>query len=258
MKLKNVLIVYSKLAEAEKIALASAGRALEKLNIDYKRVSRNKLSEASFKNKDLILTIGGDGTLLRAAQFIKDKTPILGINSNPKQKEGFFLKATIGDIENRIKRIIKNKFKIINIARLEASINGRKINEPALNEFYAGHKKPYKISRYTLKISDKKEAQKSSGIIAGTSFGFRGWLLQAGGKELANNKKFQFVVREPYKGRLTKPKLLKGVLNKNEKIEIAKLKGILVADSVSREYSVDIKDRVIIKMSDKPLRMVVF
>lgn len=39
------------------------------------------------RDVDLVITIGGDGTLLHAAHFIDDSIPLLGVNSDPTQPE---------------------------------------------------------------------------------------------------------------------------------------------------------------------------
>lgn len=51
-----------------------------------KIVLRSDLSEP-VRDVDLVITIGGDGTLLHAAHFIHDSIPLLGVNSDPTQPE---------------------------------------------------------------------------------------------------------------------------------------------------------------------------
>ena len=52
------------------------------------------------------------------------------------------------------------------------------------------------------------------------------------------NKKFQFIVREPYVGTLLKTKITKGILKEKEMIKItAKTDGmIIVPDAVGKEH----------------------
>lgn len=36
---------------------------------------------------DLVVTVGGDGTLLQASHFMDDSIPVLGVNSDPTQPD---------------------------------------------------------------------------------------------------------------------------------------------------------------------------
>lgn len=57
---------------------------LQQKHVDWESVSRNDLSEP-ITNVDLVVTVGGDGTLLRASHFLDESIPILGVNSDPTQ-----------------------------------------------------------------------------------------------------------------------------------------------------------------------------
>src|SRR3989338_8954242 len=113
MELKRALIVYTKpKRREEKEVLDHIKETLKKYEIKYKARKREKLKEKFFKDKDLILAVGGDGTFLMASHGVLDKVPMLGINSDPTSKEGFFMNANKKDFEKKLKRIIENKFKI--------------------------------------------------------------------------------------------------------------------------------------------------
>jgi NAD+ kinase len=45
-------------------------------------VQRNHLSQP-IRDVDLVIAVGGDGTLLRASHFLDSSVPILGVNSDP-------------------------------------------------------------------------------------------------------------------------------------------------------------------------------
>ena len=68
-----------------------------------------------------------------------------------------------------------------------------------------------------------------------------------------DSKKYQFVVREPYEGNVFKNYKLKyGLLKPNQKINLISemLDGILIADSVGKEYSFKNGSRATIKLSN--------
>lgn len=54
--------------------------------LEWETILRNDLSEP-IRHADIVITIGGDGTLLRASHFIDDTVPVLGVNSDPTQVE---------------------------------------------------------------------------------------------------------------------------------------------------------------------------
>lgn len=55
---------------------------LQQKPVEWKAVLRNDLSQP-INDVDLVITVGGDGTLLQASHFMDDMIPILGVNSDP-------------------------------------------------------------------------------------------------------------------------------------------------------------------------------
>ncbi|KAG6755156.1 hypothetical protein POTOM_040975 [Populus tomentosa] len=56
----------------------------KKSNIDWEPILRTNLSQP-IRSFDLVVTVGGDGTLLQASHFLDDSIPVLGVNSDPTQ-----------------------------------------------------------------------------------------------------------------------------------------------------------------------------
>ena len=262
MKLKNILVVYANpTAKEQKATLDTVKKTITKYKINFKLATRDKLSRAKFRNKDLVIAVGGDGTFLRAALFIR-KQALLGVNADVKNKEGFFMKADKRDFERKLIKIMGNKAEIREFPRLEAYINNKKIETFALNEFFIGARKSYHAAKYIIRINGKKERQKSSGILVTTPTGSYAWAKSCCGKTLPlDSKNYQFVVREPYEGKVFKNYRLKyGLLNKNQKIKINSemLDGILIADSVSEEYNFKNGSKAVIKVSNNDINVIWF
>lgn len=57
-------------------------RVLQRKSLDWISVQRNHLSQP-IRDVDLVIAVGGDGTLLRASHFLDSSVPILGVNSDP-------------------------------------------------------------------------------------------------------------------------------------------------------------------------------
>lgn len=260
MKLKNVLIVYTLPSNKEQSStLELAKKILKKHKTKFELANRDKLNKNKFKNRDLIIAVGGDGTFLRAAHFVGNQI-LFGVNSDVKNKEGFFMKSSKKDFENKIKKIMKNKITIKKLPRLEAYINNKKIETLALNEFFIGARKSYHAAKYIIQIKNNKERQKSSGILITTPTGSYAWAKSCCDRTLPlNSKKYQLVVREPYEGNVFKNYKLKYViLNKNQKISIKSemLDGVLIADSVGKEYSLKNGSKAVIKSSGRHINAI--
>uniref|UniRef100_A0A2P2JEJ5 NADH kinase isoform X2 n=1 Tax=Rhizophora mucronata TaxID=61149 RepID=A0A2P2JEJ5_RHIMU len=59
---------------------------LRRKSVDWETMFRTGLSQP-IRHFDLVVTVGGDGTLLQASHFIDDSIPVLGVNSDPTQLE---------------------------------------------------------------------------------------------------------------------------------------------------------------------------
>src|SRR3989338_10732906 len=175
MKLQNVLVVYTRPTTKEyRLTLQIVGKILKRHKIRHHLANRDLLNDIKFHNHDFVLAVGGDGTFLRAAQFIKRQL-IFGVNADVKSKEGFFMESDKNNFREKLEKIIRGKFKIKKLPRLEAHINGKKISSYAVNEFYMGPKKGYHASKYVIELGKTRERQKSSGVLAATPAGSHAW-----------------------------------------------------------------------------------
>jgi NAD kinase len=217
-------------------------------------VDRECLTDKSYTGIEFIVVIGGDGTFLRTSHLNTD-IPMVGINPFPEKKEGFFMKLRRETYKSQLEDI--NRLKLAkSLLRLETSINGKKLTELCLNEVFIGDSKPYNMFNYDIEVKGKREFQRSSGVLIGTPAGSHAWIKSAGGKVLdLGSRSFQYLSRELYENRLTKGyKLRKGILGSEESIKvIVKSPGMLIIDSVSREYMLKVGDVITICVSFKPL-----
>ena len=60
---------------------------LENLGVSYSLIGREELHRGSMVDKDLVIAVGGDGTILNTASFMDDAIPVLGVNSDPTKLE---------------------------------------------------------------------------------------------------------------------------------------------------------------------------
>jgi len=258
MKINSAAVVYIETAPED--ILLKIKKALEEQNIISKFFTREKIRKLkanAFKSSDIILSIGGDGTFLTAAQYNKN-LPMLGINTNTREKEGFFTRAIPKNFKRIIKEIIERRFKIISLNRLNVFVGKRKIPELVLNDVFFGAEKAYHACHYRICINGKCEYQRSSGVIIATAAGSHAWLKSAGGAQLKlDSKKIQFLVREPYFGRIHSPKMIKGFIHSIKLCPLKDVKNmIVVLDSVSREYIIKPYETVEVMSSEYPLKFI--
>jgi len=208
-----------------------------------------------FQNIDLVITIGGDGTFIRAASFLK-QTPILGINSESKTSEGALTSINESEI-NSILKILENP-KIIKRKRIQIEKNNVILDKLALNDVFIGSQNQFHTSRYEIKFNNKKEEQRSSGILIATGSGSSAWYKSAGGKIFNyNSRDLHFIVREPYKGKIFNPKILKGKIKPKQNFEIkSKMhhNGVIALDS-NTIYEFRFGDKCKVSISDKDLNV---
>lgn len=256
MQMTHIAVIYAQpYSDAQHDALETVRDTLKKFDIKAKYFERTRAQKKHVLGKDLVLAVGGDGTFLRAALLIDDATPIFGINSDPKTKEGFYMKSLPEKFDVHLHKIMKDDFKVAKLTRLRASINGKEISCEALNEFFVGAEKGFMTSRYKLNVRNHTESQRSSGIIVATPTGSHAWFKATGGAPLDfEHTGFVYRVREPYEHDVySNYKNKEGVLEAGEHISIASEmeRAVLVADSIGKEHHLKYNDEVVIAQSEQ-------
>jgi NAD+ kinase len=173
-------------------------RAVARLGIKATWVRR---AHAAFdaRHVDLVLTVGGDGTLLAASHSIGD-TPILGVNSSPSHSVGFFCGACTGDVESTLEKALSGRLREVVLARMSVLQNEKPVAMRVLNDALFCHRSPAATARYRLKLGRVEERQMSSGFWIGPAAGSTAAQRSAGGRTLPlTSRALQLVVREPYR-----------------------------------------------------------
>lgn len=146
----------------------------------------------------IIVTIGGDGTVLDSSRIAKE-SPILGVNSDPKRSVGSLCVGTKDNFEGLFTALNAGTLSYKAVARLGGILDGRDLGILALNEVLVAHQNPAAMSRYTIEVDGHSELHKSSGVWVSTATGSTGAILSAGGHmRPLDDSGLQFLVREPY------------------------------------------------------------
>ena len=218
----------------------------------------------------LVITVGGDGTLLGASHGIGPGVPLLGVNSSPNHSVGFFCAAKKGTVRRAIAAALDGSLKSANLSRMTVELNGRVLLDRVLNEALFCHASPAATSRYLLRVvrsggAPLEEDQKSSGLWIGPAAGSTAAQRSAGGRVLPlASRKLQFVVREPYrpwpegvvaKARARQPRLTRGLIDDGQALALkSKMRSArLFLDGDHIAYELSIGDVLIFRRSEQPL-----
>lgn len=176
MNIKNCAIIFNPQTKDFERIKNEACEILKNFGIKFDTFSITEMK----KGFDIAFVIGGDGTILRAANFYANTdTAIFGINSG---RLGFLSQTGEDDFKNSVEKILNDEFRIENRLMLER--NG----QTALNDFVIKSSQSGKVSRFIVKINGKELCNYlADGIIVSTPTGSTAYCLSANGPVLAPN-----------------------------------------------------------------------
>ncbi|WP_135612366.1 NAD(+)/NADH kinase [Methanococcoides sp. AM1] len=142
------------------------------------------------KGVELLISVGGDGTVLRNIARMEDPLPILGINMGTL---GFLVDVNPSEAIETIEKVLKG-FKYSERSRLSVSLNGEKI-PPATNEVVLTTARPAKILTFRITIDDRKvEDIRADGVVIATPTGSTAYAMSAGGPIIDPNVNATLIV----------------------------------------------------------------
>ena len=222
-RLKNRYAVHKKCVE-------DVTNILEKVGIKYNVIGREELHRGSLQDKDLVIAVGGDGTILNTASFLDDSIPVLGVNSDPTKPEeqgvtnvkderrsrGALCAASAIDVQDLLPKILYGNVSPGLRTRIQCLVRSTQTETrlpPALNDILVAHPIPAAVSRFRLTLCkgsvmpSYKPVHKyeelfsfnvwSSGIWISTATGSTAALHAAGGHIMSlRSENLQYMVRE--------------------------------------------------------------
>ncbi|HKS04741.1 MAG TPA: NAD(+)/NADH kinase [Gemmatimonadaceae bacterium] len=132
---------------------------------------------------DLLLTLGGDGTLLRGARFLDGhNTPILGVNLG---RLGFLTECSVADLERALQRIAAGQFeseKRLVLSVAFADQDGVEQRFRALNDVVLHSRGKARALRLDVDVDGHSVGRyEADGVIIATPTGSTAYSLSAGG-----------------------------------------------------------------------------
>jgi hypothetical protein len=188
-------VVFKKnFEEVHDKSIAAIGAVLKQFEdtrgISFSLTAREEVQRSDFVGRDLVIVLGGDGTLTSIAHSVGPDTPVMGVNSHPLDTDpngstGFFMDSDVRTFESDLAAALDGEAIVNLLPRLQAQIvttSGNKIrSDPALNDLLIANTHQYQPSRYRLRRdADSTNAaidmmQRSSGCLFSTFVGQGAW-----------------------------------------------------------------------------------
>ncbi|MBI2579201.1 MAG: NAD(+)/NADH kinase [Candidatus Aenigmarchaeota archaeon] len=135
---------------------------------------------------DMIITVGGDGTLLWTAQQLEKSVPVLPVKI---EGHGFLCTITYKELMKNIRRIFKKDYKIAERIRLKCAKGSLGLIDKifhkeypyALNEIVFARKRPSKILNIEFRIDGVPMSFIGDGLMFSTPSGSTAYNASAGG-----------------------------------------------------------------------------
>ena len=195
----DVLLVYKKNFEGvHDESLQSVKDVLaaqpDKIRVDIR--AREQVRRADFIGRDLVIVLGGDGTLTSISHNIDSNTPVMGVNSHPRSGDpngsvGFYMDSNIETFSQDLEAALSGNAIVNRLPRLQATIettSGNKIrSDPAMNDLLVANTHQYTPSKYNLRRGEIDIKQQSSGLLFSTWLGQGAWFNQIARKSNLGN-----------------------------------------------------------------------
>jgi len=225
-------------------------------NIRFNKSISTFNSYETLKNKaDFLLSIGGDGTLLKAVTYVREsEIPIMGINTG---RLGFISSVSADQIDDAITDILKGNYKINERTLLELSSDKKLFKEKnfALNEVAVSKKDTSSMIRIDAYVDDEfLNTYWADGLVVSTPTGSTGYSLSCGGPIIMPGTNNIIITPNAPHNLNVRPIVIDDNSVVKLKVEDRDQLALVSLDSRSRAF--DSETELIIKKADFKVRLV--
>jgi NAD+ kinase len=252
--------------QAQEKAFEKLKRTLSRLKVDaqYRVRGQNR----SLNKYDLVISLGGDGTLLDVARYRLDDTPLLGINSDPRSSIGALCGGIVTQLPTIIRDLREGTLRPRNLTRLQVLVDDEPVLGPCLNDVLFCHPCPANQTRFQLAQVDGLwgkartkdwQAIRGSGIWVCAPTGSTAAIRSSGGSKMAlGSKRLQYIVREPYFPPGTPRGKIGGFIENGESLLLTNRvrQGRVWGDGPHRRQSIRYGQEIRIRAHPIPLRLI--
>ena len=222
---------------------------LDNYNGDFNFSKVEKLSN----EYDFVISIGGDGTILRSANEIGELSiPIIGLN---KGRLGFLANSPIEIIDSIIEKITNSNYRISERTIIQVEFEGKTKN--ALNEISISRKNTTSLITIDTKLNDQYlNTYWADGLIISTPTGSTGYSLSCGGPIIMPDSKNLVITPIAPHNLNARPLVISD--NKQIEISINGRENEYFVSADSQIFSVNIDSKINISKAPYFLKMVEF
>eukprot|EP00536_Pseudo-nitzschia_multiseries_P001651 jgi/Psemu1/181622/e_gw1.21.140.1 len=260
---------------------------LQENNVSFNCVNRVDLDRQHLADIDLMVAVGGDGTVLSAAHFLDHGTiPLLGVNSDPnvsiedrqvtkkkrdeRKSHGALCACTALDLKDSIPPIlfgekdVRCKWTRIR-CKVKSTFSETRL-VPALNDLLIANPSPGAVSRFRLGWLSKLDSEIdhglnvwSSGMWISTSTGSTAAMAAAGGQPMElGSSDLQFMIREHMienSNEVIDHTVDNGFINDDEEMHIRwnSQRGRIYIDGSHLTHNLELGDEIMIDNKAPPL-----
>jgi NAD+ kinase len=182
MQVKQVGILYHPKIEKAKAFSQELEKFLKARGVSFWTCSawEEDKAKAQMAESELMLSIGGDGTILRAVRaVIPHAVPIVGINLG---NLGFMTEFKADEAFEKLPRLLDGDGWIEERAMLEAELLSQDKVFNAMNDVFVGRRSSARLVQVETKVDGEVLATyRADGVIVATATGSTGYSLAAGG-----------------------------------------------------------------------------
>ncbi len=209
------------------------------------------MAEMRRAGAEFIVSIGGDGTVLRGIQKMNDPLPVLGINMGTI---GFLVDVAPENALEVIDKVLSG-FEVEERSRLSIKINDEEL-PPATNEVVIITASPAKMLSYRIFVGKSRlEELRADGVVFATSTGSTAYAMSAGGPIVDPHIDGTVIVPlAPFK-LSSRPWVVPAKSEIRVELTLPKKEAVIVIDG---QYSRKIResDKILITKAEKPARFV--
>lgn len=191
---------------------------------------------------DLVVTVGGDGTVLKTAMTLPEQeTPILAVNMG---RRGYLTEVEPGKAIKAIELFRRGNYRIEKRAKLAVDMDGTHIVD-ALNEVVVSSGSPAKMLDLKLGVESEELLRfRGDGVIVSTATGSTAYAMSAGGP-IVDSSVDAFVVTFICPLDFVRPTVVSMDRTLSIEMTTPKVKALIVADGrFQRELVRDVKLRI--------------
>ena len=202
---------------------------------------------------DLVVSVGGDGTMLRGAQYAHSAdVPLLGVNQGTL---GYLTEVDAGEEQRAIEAILKGDHQIEERMMLSCEVEG--VGEPrsfvGLNEVLVERDSRHRLVRLLVSVGGERLGEfNADGVIVATPTGSTAYALSAGGPIVSPRASCLVVVPVSAHMIFARPV----VVAPDETVEITEISGP-AALSLDGALGCDLKEgcTVAVRRHERPLQL---